>query len=291
MTPIKLHEVVFSYDSDTRLASIPKALDHINLSINKGDFVAVLGRNGSGKSTLVKLFNALLLPANGTVCIQGIDTSNEAQLWEIRRMAGMIFQDPDSQIIGTTVTEDIAFGPENLGLPPLVIQDRVHEALLAVNMSEYAHSAIHLLSSAQKLRVSLAGVMAMEPECILLDESDAMLDPTDKNELMSLLRAYSRERDITVVHVTHNMEEAERADRIIVLDDGKVVLDGKPAVMFSNVSPIKEAGLDLPQVTELFYQLKLEGFDLPVDMPGTDEALDILGTIYANRKNRDVHHN
>jgi energy-coupling factor transport system ATP-binding protein len=291
MSQITLHSVDFSYESGTRAANGPPALDQINLSISKGDFIAILGRNGSGKSTLVKLFNALLLPANGTVCIRGIDTGNESQLWEIRRMSGMIFQDPDSQIIGTTVAEDIAFGPENLGLPPLVIQSRVQDALQAVGMAEYADSAAHLLSSAQKLRVSLAGVMAMQPECILLDEADAMLDPTDRKELMSLLRSYSRERGITVVHVTHDMEEAERADRVIVLDGGQVILDGPPAVMFSHVSALKGAGLDLPQVTDLLYRLNLEGFDLPADMTGTDEALEILGALYAGRKQRDVHQN
>lgn len=291
MNPITLHSVGFSYESGTHAANGPAALDQINLSISKGSFVAVLGRNGSGKSTLVRLFNALLLPTNGTVCIRGIDTGDATHLWEIRRMAGMIFQDPDSQIIGTTVAEDVAFGPENLGLSPLVIQSRVQDALQAVSMAEYADSAAHLLSNVQKLRVSLAGVMAMHPECILLDEADAMLDPTDRKELMSLLRSYSRERGITVVHVTHDMEEAERADRIIVLDGGQVILDGPPAVMFSHVSAIKAAGLDLPQVTDLLYRLNLEGFDLPADMPGTDGALEILGTLYAGRKQHDVHQN
>lgn len=267
------------------------ALDHINLSISKGSFVALLGRNGSGKSTLAKLFNALLLPTSGVVRIQGIDTRDDAQLWELRRTSGMIFQDPDSQIIGSTVAEDIAFGPENLRLPPLVIQSRVHDALESVGMAECADSATHLLSAAQKLRVSLAAVLAMKPECILLDEADALLDPADRKELMALLRSFSRERGITVVHATHDMEEAARADRIVVLDDGKIVLDGKPADLFSDVPAIKGAGLDLPQVTELFYQLNRDGFDLPTDITGSDEALEILGTMHAERKQRDVHQN
>ena len=291
MNQIKLQEVVFSYDFDKQETRSPKALDHINLSISKGDFVAVLGRNGSGKSTLVKLFNALLLPTKGTVCIRGIETGDESQLWEIRRMTGMIFQDPDSQIIGATVAEDIAFGPENLGLPAHIIQSRVQDALESLAMGDYAECATHLLSNARKLRVSLAGILAMQPECILLDEVDAMLDPADRRELMELLRSLCRERGITVVHVTHNMEEAERADRVIVLDDGKIVLDGKPADMFSCVVAIKEAGLDLPQVTELFYQLNIDGFNLPVAISGADEALEILGNMYADRKYRDAHLN
>jgi len=291
MNAIEFHAVDFSYARPAQTQKGCKALDGITLKIAQGDFVALLGRNGSGKSTLMKLFNALLLPSLGSVCIQGIDTREEAQLWEIRRMSGMMFQDPDSQIIGTTVAEDIAFGPENLGLPPHVIQNRVQDALMAVDMGEHAESATHLLSNVQKLRVSLAGILAMQPACILFDEADAMLDPTDRKELMTLLRRFSRERGITVVHVTHDMEEAAHADRIIVLDGGRIVLDGKPSLMFSKGSVIKEAGLDLPQITELLYQLSMEGFDLPADIADSAEALTLLGTMYSDRKQCDAHNN
>lgn len=291
MNTIEIHAVDFSYDRLDQTARSGKALDGITLNIARGAFVALLGRNGSGKSTLAKLFNALLFPTSGTVRIQGIDTCDAEQLWNIRRMSGMMFQDHDAQIIGTTVAEDIAFGPENLGLPPRDIQNRVQDALESVGMEEHAERATHLLTGAQKLRVSLAAVLAMQPECIIIDEADAMLDPIDKKELMTLLRSFSRERGIAVVHVTHDMEEAALADRVVVLDNGKVVLDGKPAVLFSNASSVKKAGLDLPQVAELFHLLNAEGFNLPTDIPDTDEALNFFGTMYTAGKQCDAHHN
>lgn len=286
MTAIIIDTVNFSYGLANKAAEGDKVLGEITLGISKGEFVAVLGRNGSGKSTLVKLCNALLLPTDGVVRIGGIDTRDEARLWEVRRRAGMLFQDPDSQIIGTTVAEDVAFGPENLGLPPRVIEERVHDALQAVAMLDHAGSATHMLTASRKIRVSLAGLLAMQPECILLDEADAMLDPADRQEVLALLRGLNREQGITVLHVTHDMEEAAGADRVVVLDGGKVVLDGRPAQVFSRVAEIKEAGLHLPQVTELFHLLNEEGFDLPAGLVESAEALRVLGVKYCDSKKR-----
>lgn len=284
--PVPLKKIIeteaaeFFYAVGNRPGSGAKALDGITLTIGKGEFVSVVGRNGSGKSTLARLLNALLLPTGGVVRINGIDTRDEGQLWEVRRIAGMVFQDPDSQIIGTTVEEDAAFGPENLGLPPEMIGTRVRDALQAVAMADYADRAPHLLSAGEKQRVSLAGVLAMKPGCLLLDEATAMLDPAGRKEVMALLRSLNREEGITVLHVTHQMEEAALADRVIVLDGGRVVLDGRPGEVFSNGSGIREAGLDLPPVTELFELLNREGFGLPGGILDPDEAVEALLALY-----------
>lgn len=277
---IETQAVEYSYAAGNRPASGAKALDGITLTIGKGDFVSVVGRNGSGKSTFARLLNALLLPTGGVVSINGIDTRDEAQTWEVRRIAGMVFQDPDSQIIGTTVEEDAAFGPENLGLPPEMIGRRVRDALQAVAMADYVGRAPHLLSGGEKQKVSLAGILAMKPECLILDEATAMLDPAGRKEVMASLRRLNREEGITVLHITHQMEEAALADRVLVLDAGRVVLDGKPGEVFSNVSGIREAGLDLPQVTELFELLNREGFDLPEGILDPDEAVEALLALY-----------
>jgi energy-coupling factor transport system ATP-binding protein len=254
---IETHAVEYSYGAGSRPESGAKALNSVTLSVEKGDFVAVIGRNGSGKSTLARMFNALLLPTSGQVRIGGMDTRDEAQLWEVRRRAGMVFSNPDNQLVGTTVEEDVAFGPENLGLPPESISMRVRDSLRAVDMAEHADRAPHLLSGGEKQRVSLAGILAMKPECIILDEATAMLDPAGRNEIMAQIRRLNREEGITVVHITHE-------------------LDGTPATVFANVPRLKELGLDLPQVSELFHLLHHDGFDLPPGILGTDEAVAAL---------------
>ena len=236
MSHIVFHEVDFTYDSFKRTEDVRNVIDGITLSIDIGEFVVLLGTKGSGKSTFLKLCNALLLPGKGVVRIGGIDTRDDARIWEIRKTAGMIFQDPDSQIIGATVAEDVAFGPENLGLPSHVIQGLVQEALKMVAMEEFTDCATHLLSSDQKLRVTLAGILAMQPECILFDDAAAVLDPAGRIEFMTLLHDISREKKLTVIHATGNMEEVAAADRIIKLENGKIAFDGKPECLLSKLS-------------------------------------------------------
>ncbi|HOL92440.1 MAG TPA: energy-coupling factor transporter ATPase, partial [Clostridiales bacterium] len=236
----------------------------------------VLGRNGSGKSTLAKLMNALILPVSGTVIVDGIDTTNEEMLWDIRCNTGMVFQNPDNQIVGTVVEEDVAFGPENLGVPPKEIRVRVDEALEMIGMSEYKKHAPHQLSGGQKQRVAIAGILAMRPKCIVLDEATAMLDPVGRKEVMRILRKLNTEEGITIVHITHHMDEAGMADRVLVIDGGKCVMLGTPRVVFSDVNRIKSLGLDVPQVTELMYELNKSGFDFPTDILTVDEAVERL---------------
>lgn len=253
-----------------------QALSDVSIEIQRGQFVAVLGRNGSGKSTFARLLNALLLPSNGTVHIKGLNTAEERYLWEIRRTAGMIFQNPDNQIVGTTVEEDVAFGPENLGILPAEIRKRVDGSLQAVGIPEYSKHAPHLLSGGQKQRVAIAGILAMKPECIILDEATSMLDPVGRKEILQLLKKLNKEDGITIIHITHHMDEAVKADRVVVVDNGKVVLDGTPAEVFKNVELIKGLGLEVPQVTELLYELRKEGLDLPLDVLSVDNAFDVL---------------
>jgi len=279
--------VEFSHNANHQLSGGMKALDGISVSIAKGEFVAVLGRNGSGKTTFARMLNALLLPTGGSVCIDGIDTLDESRIWDIRSTVGMIFQDPDSQIIGTTVEEDVAFGPENLGLAPEEIRKRVQEALQSVGMLQHAHTAPHLLSGGEKQKVSLAGILAMQPDCIILDEATALLDPAGRKEVMTLVRELNRDKGITVLHITHDMEEAWLAERVILLDGGKVVQDGKPSHIFSNRAVIEEAGLELPQIAELFDLLNLDGFSLPTGVLNMDEALAAL--IHCMNSDRDQH--
>jgi len=264
-------------------AGSPNSLDGIDLKIARGEFVALVGRNGSGKSTLARHLNALLLPTVGAVRINGMDTRDEPNLWDVRRGVGMLFQDPDNQIIGTTVEEDTAFGPENLGLSPEVIRERVRAALHAAGMADHAESAPHLLSGGEKQRLALAGVLAMGLELIILDEATSMLDPSAREEIMDLLRRLNREEGITVLHITHRMEEAALADRIVIMDAGRIVLGGTPGEVFSNASLIRELGLELPPVTELFDLLRQDGFDLPSGITNTDEALEALMAINSGR--------
>ncbi len=238
------------------------ALKNINLKINKGEFVAIIGHNGSGKSTLAKHFNALLLPTKGDVFIKGINTREIDRVWEIRQKAGMVFQNPDNQLVATVVEEDVAFGPENLGIEPQKIRERVKEALKIVGMEEYARHAPHLLSGGQKQRVAIAGIIAMRPECIILDEPTAMLDPSGRREVLNTIKKLNGEEGITVVNITHFMEEAVEADRVIVMEAGKIIMDDKPIEVFSRVKELKELGLDVPQVTELAYNLYSKGFNI-----------------------------
>ena len=248
------------------------ALDNVTLSIEKGSFVVVLGHNGSGKSTLAKHMNAVLLPSGGAVYVEGMDTKKEELLLEIRRRVGMVFQNPDNQIVANVVEEDVAFAPENLGVPTAEIRRRVDDALAAVGMTEFTRHAPHLLSGGQKQRVAIAGVIAMEPECIVLDEATAMLDPSGRREVLDTVHRLNRERGITVVHITHHMSEAEDADRVIVMDDGNVALDGTPKEVFTQVEALRSMGLTVPDTVDLLDRLRKDGLDLPLDALTVDEC-------------------
>ena len=248
------------------------ALDNVTLSIEKGSFVVVLGHNGSGKSTLAKHMNAVLLPSGGAVYVEGMDTKKEELLLEIRRRVGMVFQNPDNQIVANGVEEDVAFAPENLGVPTAEIRRRVDDALAAVGMTEFTRHAPHLLSGGQKQRVAIAGVIAMEPECIVLDEATAMLDPSGRREVLDTVHRLNRERGITVVHITHHMSEAEDADRVIVMNDGVVAMDGAPREIFSRVEELQALGLAAPDTVELLRRLNRHGMDLPLTAITVDEC-------------------
>ncbi len=261
---ITTKNLCFEYNDDPS----DRAVKDLNISIEKGSFVAVLGHNGSGKSTLAKLINGVLLPTEGTVTVDGLVTSDENQLMQIRRKVGMVFQNPDNQIVGSVVEEDVAFGPENLGVEPEQIRQRVDEALEAVGMSEYRLHSPARLSGGQKQRVAVAGILAMMPECIILDEATAMLDPAGREEIMDTVKRLNRQRGITVVLITHYMNEAAQADRILVMNDGSVRMDGTPGEIFSRVEELEQIGLDVPQTTKLLYQLKQdEGFSSLVSVP------------------------
>ena len=248
------------------------ALEDVTLSIEKGSFVVVLGHNGSGKSTLAKHFNAVLLPSGGAVYVEGMNTRDEDLLLEIRRRVGMVFQNPDNQIVANVVEEDVAFAPENLGVPTAEIRRRVDDALAAVGMTEFARHAPHLLSGGQKQRVAIAGVIAMEPECIVLDEATAMLDPAGRREVLDTVHRLNRQRGITVVHITHHMSEAEDADRVIVMNDGVVAMDGAPREIFSRVEELQALGLAAPDTVELLRRLNRHGMDLPLTAITVDEC-------------------
>jgi energy-coupling factor transport system ATP-binding protein len=250
-----------------------EALKDVSLSIARGEFVAIIGHNGSGKSTLAKHLNALLLPTEGRVLVNGMDTRESENLWAIRQSAGMVFQNPDNQIVATAVEEDVAFGPENLGVPPAEIRRRVDEALAIVGMSEFRRSAPHLLSGGQKQRVAIAGVLAMRPEALILDEPTAMLDPSGRREVLETVVRLNREEGITIVYITHFMEEAVRAGRVVVMDGGRLVLDGSPREVFARVAELRSLGLDVPQVTELALALRERGIDLPAGILTAEELV------------------
>ncbi|HSH36368.1 energy-coupling factor transporter ATPase [Schnuerera sp.] len=272
---INIENVTYEYSSigeDSHLI----AVKDINISVKKGEYLVVLGHNGSGKSTLAKLMNGLLLPTKGNVYVNNINTKDEEKIWNIRQTAGMVFQNPDNQIVATIVEEDVAFGPENQGIPPLEIRERVDKALEIVEMTEYKKHAPHLLSGGQKQRVAIAGILAMKPECIILDEPTAMLDPTGRKEIIKTIKKLNKEEEKTIVHITHFMDEAVEADRIMVMEQGEIVMEGRPREIFSQVEKIKELGLDVPQVTELAYELKKEGIKVPIDILTIEELVNAL---------------
>ena len=286
---IRIENVSFSYEGDEEGVLLPPVIKNVSLDIEKGSFVALLGHNGSGKSTLAKLINLVLTPTEGKIYIDGTDitaeTLTEDELYGIRRRVGMVFQNPDNQLVATVVEEDVAFGPENLGIEPGEIRRRVDEALETVNMSEYKKHSPHQLSGGQKQRVAIAGIIAMLPECIIFDESTAMLDPGGRGDVMDTIEYLNREKGITVIHITHNMDEAVRADRVVVINDGRVFLDGDPKTVFSRVQELRTVGLDVPQVTELFYELNYRGID--VDYSELDEekcAETLVRLIESKRK-------
>ena len=264
-TMLQTEHLTFAYPAEEGESAPTAALEDVTLSVEKGSFVVVLGHNGSGKSTLAKQMNAVLLPCGGTVYVDGMDTKQEALLLEIRRRVGMVFQNPDNQIVATVVEEDVAFAPENLGIPTGEIRRRVDDALAAVGMSEFTRHAPHLLSGGQKQRVAIAGVIAMAPECVVLDEATAMLDPSGRREVLSAIRALNRERGITVVLITHHMDEALGADRLIVMNDGRLAMDGTPAEVFTQVDALRAMGLAAPDTVELLYGLRQGGMDVPLD--------------------------
>ena len=276
---IKVEDLIFTYD-DEDVIDKHYVLKNLSLEIEKGSFVCVLGHNGSGKSTFAKLLNMILSPDAGKIYIDGLDITDpmltENELFEIRRKVGMVFQNPDNQLVATIVEEDVAFGPENLGVEPTDIRARVDRALKTVGMSEYALHAPHRLSGGQKQRVAIAGIIAMEPECIIFDESTAMLDPQGRKEVMNTISKLNKEQGITVIHITHNMDEAVKADRVVVINEGEVFLDGTPKEVFSHVAKLRQAGLDVPQVTELFYDLSIEGITLPSDILEEEEGAEII---------------
>lgn len=271
MTMIETKDLTFAYPAEEGKRSEP-ALRGVSLGIEKGSFVVVLGHNGSGKSTLAKHMNAVLLPSGGAVYVEGMDTHNQAMLLEIRRRVGMVFQNPDNQIVANVVEEDVAFAPENLGVASEEIRRRVDDALAAVDMTAFMTHAPHLLSGGQKQRIAIAGVIAMEPECIVLDEATAMLDPIGRQEVLSAVHKLNREKGITVVLITHHMNEAEEADRVIVMDDGRIALDGTPKEVFTQVEPLRTMGLTVPDTVDLLDRLRKDGLDVPLDALTVDEC-------------------
>ena len=279
MGSIKASKLVvdyLKYDEEGAARESSRALDDINIDVKAGQFIAVLGHNGSGKSTLAKHINALLVPTEGTLWVDSMDTSKEGELWKIRQKAGMVFQNPDNQIIGTVVEEDVGFGPENLGVHTEDIWKRVDESLDAVGMTSYRKHSPNKLSGGQKQRVAIAGVVAMHPECIVLDEPTAMLDPNGRKEVLKTVRELNRKEHVTVILITHYMEEVIFADRVFVMDDGRVVMEGTPREIFSQVEQLKTYRLDVPQVTLLAYELKKSGLDLPDGILTIEELVETI---------------
>ena len=272
---IETKDLTFAYPSAEGERST-LALDGVSLSIEKGSFVVILGHNGSGKSTLAKMFNAVLLPSGGTVYVDGMDTGNEELLLEIRRRVGMVFQNPDNQIVANVVEEDVAFAPENLGVPSAEIRVRVDRALAAVGMEQFVQHAPHLLSGGQKQRIAIAGVLAMKPKCIVLDEATAMLDPIGRSEVLSTIERLHKQDGITVVLITHHMNEAENADRVIVMNDGRLAVDGAPREVFSRKAELEKLGLTVPDTVLLLDSLRQGGMDVPLDAVTVDECVDAI---------------
>ena len=275
---IECINVSFKYIKNTEEGKIEEkyAVKDINLKVKKGEFLVILGHNGSGKSTIAKHMNALVVPTEGTVLVDGMDTKDPEKVWDIRSKAGMVFQNPDNQLVATIVEEDVAFGPENQGIEPEEIRRRVDDSLDKVGMSEYKRHAPHLLSGGQKQRVAIAGILAIRPECIIFDEPTAMLDPSGRKEVMNTIKDLNDNYGITVVLITHYMDEAAQADRIVVIDGGHVMMEGTPREIFPQVKHMKEIGLDVPQVTELAYELKKAGLDLNEKILNVDEMVNEL---------------
>lgn len=279
MNIIQAKKLIFDYfkmDEEGKVEQKHRAVDEVDLDVQAGDFVAILGHNGSGKSTLAKHINAILLPTEGTVFVDGKDTRDESKIWEIRQSAGMVFQNPDNQIIGTIVDEDVAFGPENMGVPQQEIWERVENSLKSVGMWEYRSHSPNKLSGGQKQRVAIAGVVAMRPKCIVLDEPTAMLDPNGRKEVIRTVRELNQKEGVTVLLITHYMEEVIHADKVIVMDQGKVVMQGTPREVFSHVEELKSYRLDVPQATLVAHELKKAGIDLPDGILSNEELVEAL---------------
>ncbi|MDI3477101.1 MAG: energy-coupling factor transport system ATP-binding protein [Thermoanaerobacterium sp.] len=273
---IMARDLTFSYETGNEEGKKKIVLNSLNIDLEEGKFIAIIGHNGSGKSTLAKHFNALLMPTEGDVYVNGMNTKDSTHVWDIRQTAGMVFQNPDNQLVATVVEGDVAFGPENLGIDPKEIRKRVDFALNAVDMFKYKDSAPHMLSGGQKQRIAIAGVIAMRPQCIILDEPTAMLDPMGRKEVINTIQRLNKENGITIILITHFMEEAVLADRVIVMDDGNIALDGTPKEVFKEVKKLKDLGLDVPQVTELAYKLKQEGIDIPTEILTVDEMVRFI---------------
>ena len=286
-TMLQTENLTYSYPASEENEQPTLALDGVTLAIERGSFTVILGHNGSGKSTLAKTFNAVLLPSGGRVYVDGMDTTDEKLLLEIRRRVGMVFQNPDNQIVANVVEEDVAFAPENLGVPTEEIRRRVDDALRTVGMKKFAKHAPQLLSGGQKQRIAIAGVLAMRPQCIVLDEATAMLDPIGRSEVISTIERLNRDEGITVVLITHHMNEAEHADRVIVMNEGRVAMDGAPREVFAQVEKLKSIGLTVPDTVELLYELRGAGCDLPLTAITVDECADAIARCFGKSAKED----